>query len=162
MRGTPNAATSAASAKKKEGAREPSGAAPRMLAFDIETTGLDRERCQVTVVCTEDFRTGERRAYEFGRVAAEGDCGLQRDRLAAALVEAFDGAESLCAFNGVAPSFPHFSQLVHEEPASEYVPARQFMQAVEDVDPEGDDLPAGQSVHDTPATPWQTYTTFRK
>jgi hypothetical protein len=72
-----------------------------MLAFDIETTGLDRERCQVTVVCTEDFRTGERRAYEFGRVAAEGDCGLQRDRLAAALVEAFDGAESLCAFNGV-------------------------------------------------------------
>ncbi len=34
------------------------------------------------------------------------------------------------------------SQLVHEEPASEYVPARQFMQAVEDVDAEGDDLPA--------------------
>lgn len=72
-----------------------------MLAFDIETTGLDRERCQVTVVCTEDFRTGERIAYEFGRVAAEGDCGLQRARLAAALVAAFDGAESLCAFNGV-------------------------------------------------------------
>jgi hypothetical protein len=38
------------------------------------------------------------------------------------------------------------SQLVHEEPASEYVPARQFMQAVEDVDPEGDDFPAGQLV----------------
>ena len=38
-----------------------------MLAFDIETTGLDRERCEVTVVCTEDFHTGERRAYEFGR-----------------------------------------------------------------------------------------------
>lgn len=72
-----------------------------MLAFDIETTGLDRERCLVTVVCTEDFRTGERRAYEFGRVAAEGDCGRERAQLTAALVAAFDGAESLCAFNGV-------------------------------------------------------------
>ena len=53
------------------------------------------------------------------------------------------------------------AQLVHRDPAVEYLPARQFMQAVEDVDPEGDDLPAGQLVHDTPATPWQTYTTFR-
>ena len=43
------------------------------------------------------------------------------------------------------------SQLVHEEPASEYVPARQFMQAVEDVDPGGDDLPAAQLVHGDPA-----------
>jgi uncharacterized protein YprB with RNaseH-like and TPR domain len=41
-----------------------------MLAFDIETTGLDPTHSVVTVVCTEDFHTGERRAYEFGRVQA--------------------------------------------------------------------------------------------
>lgn len=77
-----------------------------MLAFDIETTGLDREHCLVTVVCTEDFRTGERCAYEFGRVSVEGDCGRERARLVAALVAAFDSAESLCAFNGVRFDIP--------------------------------------------------------
>ena len=41
-----------------------------MLTFDIETTGLDREGCEVTVVCTEDFHAEERRAYEFCRVVA--------------------------------------------------------------------------------------------
>jgi len=41
-----------------------------MLVFDIETTGLDPEHSVVTVVCTEDFETGERRAYEFARVRA--------------------------------------------------------------------------------------------
>jgi hypothetical protein len=48
-------------------------APPCMLAFDIETTGLDRERCQVTVVCTEDFHTGEKHAYEFGRALQGGE-----------------------------------------------------------------------------------------
>jgi hypothetical protein len=72
-----------------------------MLAFDIETTGLDRERCEVTVVCTEDFHTGERRAYEFGRVAAGEACGPERQKLTLELVKAFDAAQSLCAFNGV-------------------------------------------------------------
>ena len=42
----------------------------KMLAFDIETTGLDPDHSLVTVVCTEDFATGERRAYEFARVRA--------------------------------------------------------------------------------------------
>ena len=72
-----------------------------MLAFDIETTGLDRERCEVTVVCTEDFQTGERSAFEFGRVAAGEACGLERQKLTLELVKAFDAAESLCAFKGV-------------------------------------------------------------
>jgi hypothetical protein len=39
-----------------------------MLAFDIETTGLDPSHSVVTVVCTQDYHTGERRPYEFGRV----------------------------------------------------------------------------------------------
>ena len=76
-----------------------------MLAFDIETTGLDRDRCQVTVVCTEDFRTGEKRAYEFGR-ALQGGEEAQLRALKEQLVEAFDAAESLCAFNGVRFDLP--------------------------------------------------------
>jgi hypothetical protein len=76
-----------------------------MLAFDIETTGLDRERCQVTVVCTEDFHTGEKRAYEFGR-ALQGGEEAQLHALKEQLVEAFDAAESLCAFNGVRFDLP--------------------------------------------------------
>jgi hypothetical protein len=80
-------------------------APPCMLAFDIETTGLDRDRCQVTVVCTEDFRTGEKRAYEFGR-ALQGGEEAQLHALKEQLVEAFDAAESLCAFNGVRFDLP--------------------------------------------------------
>lgn len=75
-----------------------------MLAFDIETTGLDPSSSVVTVVCTEDFRTGERRAYEFGRVRA---CEPQSEaRLREELICAFDAAEALCAFNGVRFDIP--------------------------------------------------------
>ena len=42
--------------------------AAQMLAFDIETTGLDPKNSVVTVVCTECFFTGECIAYEFERV----------------------------------------------------------------------------------------------
>jgi hypothetical protein len=75
-----------------------------MLAFDIETTGLDPASSVVTVVCTEDFRTGERRAYEFGRVRAgePQSEALLRDEL----IQAFDAAESLCVFNGVRFDIP--------------------------------------------------------
>jgi len=75
-----------------------------MLAFDIETTGLDPAHSVVTVVCTEDFRTGERRAYEFGRVRAgepENEALLREE-----LICAFDTAETLCAFNGVRFDIP--------------------------------------------------------
>jgi len=75
-----------------------------MLAFDIETTGLDPASSVVTVVCTQDFHTGERRAYEFGRVRAHEpqNVGLLKTEL----VDAFDAAESLCAFNGVRFDIP--------------------------------------------------------
>ena len=64
-----------------------------MLTFDIETTGLDPAISVVTVVCTKDFRTGERRAYEFGRVRAgePQSEALLRDEL----IQAFDAAKSL-------------------------------------------------------------------
>ena len=76
----------------------------KMLAFDIETTGLDPASSVVTVVCTEDFHTGERRAYEFGRVRA---CEPQNEALLRSeLIQAFNEAESLCAFNGVRFDIP--------------------------------------------------------
>jgi hypothetical protein len=76
----------------------------QMLAFDIETTGLDFAKCVVTVVCTEDFHTGERHAYEFARVRA---CEPQNEALLRDdLVRAFDEADSLCAFNGVRFDIP--------------------------------------------------------
>jgi hypothetical protein len=75
-----------------------------MLAFDIETTGLDPASSVVTVVCTEDFRTGERRAYEFGRVRA---CEPQNEALLRdELIRALDEAAMLCALNGVRFDIP--------------------------------------------------------
>jgi hypothetical protein len=75
-----------------------------MLALDIETTGLDPASSVVTVVCTQDFHTGERRAYEFGRVGASEPQNLPL--LRKELIEAFDAAELLCAFNGVRFDIP--------------------------------------------------------
>jgi len=75
-----------------------------MLAFDIETTGLDPATHLVTVVCTQDLKTGERVAYEFARMRAtepENEKLLRKD-----LVNAFDSASSLCAFNGVRFDIP--------------------------------------------------------
>ena len=75
-----------------------------MLAFDIETTGLDPRAAQITVVCTEDFYTGEKKAYEFARIRK---CEAHNlSLLATELVKAFDSAESLCAFNGVRFDLP--------------------------------------------------------
>lgn len=71
-----------------------------MLCFDIETTGLDSKRCTVTVVCTEDFATGETRAMEFARYPE------RREEMSEALVNLFDSSESLCAFNGVRFDIP--------------------------------------------------------
>lgn len=74
-----------------------------MLAFDIETLGLNPLKHAVTVVCTEDFHTEERRKYEFARYADDEDMcqSLKED-----LVAAFDAAECLCAFNGVRFDLP--------------------------------------------------------
>jgi hypothetical protein len=85
-----------------------------MLAFDIETTGLDPQNCVVTVVCTQDFHTGQQRAYEFGRVRAcePQNEGLLRDEL----ITAFDDAPSLCAFNGVRFDIPFLHTVLKLSP----------------------------------------------
>lgn len=75
-----------------------------MLAFDIETTGLSPNRSKVTVVCTEDYYTGEKKAYEFARWAGEGQ--EKHDELREQLINDFNAATSLCAFNGVRFDLP--------------------------------------------------------
>ena len=98
----------------------------RMLAFDIETMGLDARRHAVTVVCTEDFHSGKKKSYEFARLRAEhnealefarktmldedeadaADVQAQYDSLVLELVQDFEEAASLCAFNGVRFDLP--------------------------------------------------------
>jgi hypothetical protein len=79
-----------------------------MLAFDIETTGLCPQTAKVTVVCTEDFFTGEKKAYEFARISKHEPHNLKL--LITEMVNAFDDAESLCAFNGVRFDLPFLHQ----------------------------------------------------
>jgi len=98
----------------------------KMLAFDIETMGLEPRRHAVTVVCTEDFRSGAKKSYEFARVRAEhmqalefaritmldedaadaAEAQAQYDSLVLELVQDFEEATSLCAFNGVRFDLP--------------------------------------------------------
>jgi hypothetical protein len=85
--------------------------APPTLVFDIETTGLSADKHKVTVVCTEDFVTGARRAFEFARYPE--NWATLRDEL----VAAFDAARSLSAFNGIRFDIPFLVKALHIEPA---------------------------------------------
>lgn len=38
----------------------------KFLCFDIETTGLDATRDEVTMICTKDLATSEQKSYNFG------------------------------------------------------------------------------------------------
>ena len=79
-----------------------------MLAFDIETTGLNKRDCVITVVCAEDFFSGRRYSYEFSKTRAEGG---DIDSLTKRMCADFDAAPSLCAFNGVRFDLPFFESL---------------------------------------------------
>lgn len=79
-----------------------------MLAFDIETKGLNRKLHDVTIVCTQDYASGARTAYEFERCRREGG---DVERLVAEMTAAFDAATSLCAFNGVRFDIPFLESL---------------------------------------------------
>lgn len=69
-----------------------------MLSFDIETTGLSAHLGHsITVICTEDYATGNKTAYEFARYSSDQDKQVE---LRDAVIAAFNAAESLCAFNG--------------------------------------------------------------
>lgn len=71
-----------------------------MLCFDIETTGLDATKCRVTVVCVEDFVTGDTQCFEFARYPER--FAELRDALGLVL----DEARSLCGFNAVRFDIP--------------------------------------------------------
>lgn len=79
-----------------------------MLCFDIETKGLDKARHDITVVCTQDYLTGERKAYEFEQCRRSGG---DVQALTDAMTRAFDEATSLCAYNGVRFDIPFLETL---------------------------------------------------
>lgn len=71
-----------------------------MLAFDIETTGLSPTKCDITVICAEDCVTGAKHNFEFARYP-DRKSDMRRE-----LIELFDAADSLCAFNGIRFDLP--------------------------------------------------------
>lgn len=84
-----------------------------LLFFDIETTGLDGSRDEVTMICTQDYATGERKSYNFGVLSSEDE---PSDALVEALVAHFDAADCLCAFNGIRFDLPFLQQALDLSP----------------------------------------------
>jgi DNA polymerase III alpha subunit (gram-positive type) len=81
-----------------------------VFCFDIETTGLDAARDEVTMICTQDVQTGARKSYNF-------DVLSHNDESSAALlcevVQQFEQVDSLCAFNGIHFDLPFMQQALH-------------------------------------------------
>jgi hypothetical protein len=80
------------------------------------------------------------------------DCACGGQAVHAEVTEAPVAAENVPAGQSVhaeSPIVEYFppTQSVHEEPASEYMPVKQFTQSAKASDVEGQDLPVGQSVH---------------
>lgn len=84
-----------------------------LLFFDIETTGLDGSRDEVTMICTQDYATGERKSYNFGVLSSEDE---PSDALVEALLRDFDAADCLCAFNGIRFDLPFLQQALDLPP----------------------------------------------
>ena len=78
-----------------------------LLCFDIETTGLDGSRDEVTMICTQDVETGERKSYNFGLLSSDDQ---PAEALVQELVKHLDAADCLCAFNGIRFDLPFMQQ----------------------------------------------------
>jgi hypothetical protein len=78
-----------------------SGGRAAVLAFDIETTGLDPETCMVTCVCAYDADRGIERSFVFQRGDSEP---------AWEFLQMLDDAPLLCAFNGVRFDLPFLAR----------------------------------------------------
>lgn len=74
-----------------------------MLAFDIETTGLDMRRHEITVAAVYDPERGIRHCYNFARFNAEPE--RTREEVERFLKD-LDEADTLCAFNGIRFDIP--------------------------------------------------------
>jgi DNA polymerase III alpha subunit (gram-positive type) len=92
----------------------------KFLCFDIETTGLDATRDEVTMICTEDLATGERKSYNFGVLSRQ---DKSADALVAQVVADFDEADALCAFNGIRFDLPFMQQAlsIHDDVITQWV-----------------------------------------
>ena len=75
-----------------------------MLAFDIETFGLDPRCAKISVICTECIFTGKRKTFEFAKHDRE--VGGPPTALTTELVATLDAVQSLSAFNGVRFDLP--------------------------------------------------------
>ena len=93
----------------------------KFLCFDIETTGLDAKRDEVTMICTEDLVTAERKSYKFGE--AMGDDVSAVKALVSQVIKDFDEADGLCAFNGIRFDLPFMQQAleIHDDVITRWV-----------------------------------------
>ncbi len=82
----------------------------KILCFDIETTGLDATRDEVTMICTQDVQTGERKSYNFGVLSHNDEPSAA---LVAEVTEHFEQADCLYAFNGIRFDLPFMQQALH-------------------------------------------------
>lgn len=82
----------------------------KFLCFDIETTGLDALRDEVTMICSQDLATGRRTSYNFGLPSSQDQ---SVDALIQELIKDFDEADCLCAFNGIRFDLPFMQQALH-------------------------------------------------
>ncbi len=84
-----------------------------LLFFDFETNVLDGSRDEVTMVCTQDYATVEHTSYNFGVLSSEDQ---PSDALVEALLQDFDVADFLCAFNGIRFDLPFLQQALDLSP----------------------------------------------
>lgn len=71
-----------------------------MLAFDIETQGLDSRIHQIIVASVYDPDRNVKRTFHFMKDSAQFESEKN------AFVQALDGADSLCSFNGIRFDIP--------------------------------------------------------
>ena len=76
-----------------------------MLAFDIETTGLDPTKHEITCICAYDPDQNIERAFLLGR----GESGEE-------FLAMLDAADRLCAFNGIWFDLPFIQKRLGLEP----------------------------------------------
>ena len=92
----------------------------KLLCFDIETTGLDAARDEVTMICTQDVQTGTRKSYNFGVLSHNDEPSAE---LVCAVIDDFEQADCLCAFNGIRFDLPFMQQAlkIHEDIITRWV-----------------------------------------
>jgi uncharacterized protein YprB with RNaseH-like and TPR domain len=76
-----------------------------MLAFDIETEGLNSSTCRITVACVYDPDAGIKKTFNFIE-----DGGRFEEERRAEFIKCLDDAHSLCCYNGVRFDIPFIAK----------------------------------------------------